>query len=121
MVRIGSVARAGVPLALHSDFAMAPAQPLRLAQIAITRRTADGEQLAESERLTLDQALRAITADAAFVLGLENEIGSVTSGKRADFTILDEDPYGVDAWLTRRHPGLGTIFEGTPFARAQTQ
>jgi predicted amidohydrolase YtcJ len=117
MVRIGSVVRAGVPLALHSDFAMAPAQPLRLAQIAITRRTADGAQLAESERLTLDQALRAITVDAAFMLGLENEIGSVTSGKRADFTILDEDPYAVDAGSLADIPIWGTIFEGKPFAR----
>jgi predicted amidohydrolase YtcJ len=117
MVRIGSVARAGVPLALHSDFAMAPAQPLRLAQIAVTRRTADGAQLAESERLTLDQALRAITIDAAFMLGLENEIGSVASGKRADFTILDEDPYAVDAGSLADIPIWGTIFEGKPFAR----
>ena len=117
MVRLGSVARAGVPFALHSDFAMAPAQPIRLAQIAITRRTADGAQLAESERLTLDQALRAITIDAAFVLGLENEIGSVSSGKRADFTILDEDPYAVDAASLAGIPIWGTIFEGKPFAR----
>jgi hypothetical protein len=116
MVRIGSVARAGIPLALHSDFAMAPAQPLRLAQIAITRQTAGGTQLAQTERLTLDQALRAITIDAAFMLGLENEIGSVTSGKRADFTILDEDPYAVDAGLLADIHIAGTIFEGQPFA-----
>jgi predicted amidohydrolase YtcJ len=120
MVRIGSVARAGIPLALHSDFAMAPAQPLRLAQVAITRRTADGTQLAESERLTLDQALRAITLDAAFALGLENEIGSITSGKRADFTILAQDPYAVDLGSLAGIPILGTIFEGEPFAPAAT-
>jgi predicted amidohydrolase YtcJ len=120
MVRIGSVARAGIPFALHSDFAMAPAHPLRLAQIAITRRTAGGAQLAENERLTLDQALRAITVDAAFVLGLENEIGSITSGKRADFTVLDEDPYGVNAGSLADIPIWGTIFEGEPFARQST-
>jgi len=117
MARLGSVARAGIPFALHSDFAMAPAQPLRLAQIAITRRTAGGKQLAKSERLTLDQALRAITLDAAFMLGLENEIGSISSGKRADFTILAEDPYAVDAGSLADIPIWGTIFEGKPFER----
>ena len=51
------------------------------------------------------------------MLGLENEIGSVASGKRADFTILDEDPHVVDARTIADIPVWGTIFEGTPFAR----
>jgi len=119
MVRTGSVVRAGVPLALHSDFAMAPAQPLLLAQIAVTRRTAEGAKLAESERLTLDEALRAITIDAAFVLGLEDEIGSIASGKRADFTVLEDDPYAVEPDRLAQIPIWGTIFEGVP-SRAPT-
>ncbi|MBV8067028.1 MAG: amidohydrolase [Candidatus Eremiobacteraeota bacterium] len=110
--RLASVARAGVPLALHSDFAMAPAQPLLLAQVAATRRTADGTTLCPGETLTLDQALRGITTDAAFVLGVENEIGSIVSGKRADFTVLAEDPYEVGAAHLGDIPIWGTIFEG---------
>ena len=36
----------------------------------------------ENERITLDQALKAYTLDAAYVLGLENKIGSLRLGKR---------------------------------------
>lgn len=110
------VLQAGVPLALHSDFAMAPARPLLLAQIAATRRTAEGTILCPQECLTLDEALRAITLDAAFMLGLENEIGSIASGKRADFTVLEEDPYETRLDDLAEVPIWGTIFEGRPFA-----
>jgi hypothetical protein len=50
------------------------------------------------------------------MLGVENEIGSITSGKRADFTILAEDPYAVDVGSLADIPIWGTIFEGKPFA-----
>lgn len=112
MVRLGSVAALGVPLALHSDFAMAPAQPLLLAQIAATRRTANGTQLCAEECLTVEQALRAITIDAAFVLGLENEIGSIASGKRADLVVVEEDPREVGVEHLAEIPIWGSIFGG---------
>lgn len=115
IARLGSVARAGIPLALHSDFAMAPAQPLLLAQVAATRRDAEGNVLAPEERLSLDQALRAVTIDAAFNIGLENQIGSVASGKRADFTVLEEDPYDAGADGLAQIPIWGTMFEGRSY------
>jgi hypothetical protein len=115
MCRIGSVAAAGVPLSLHSDCPMAPAQPLLLAQVAATRLTADGTPLRAEERLSIDQALRAITLDAAFTLGLENEFGSIVSGKKADFTVLETDPYVVGAAALGEIPIWGTVFEGVPF------
>ncbi|MBU3919974.1 MAG: amidohydrolase family protein, partial [Alphaproteobacteria bacterium] len=45
-------------------------------------------------------ALEAVTLDAARVLGLENEIGSIAPGKRADFTILEANPLDMPgaAW-----------------------
>jgi predicted amidohydrolase YtcJ len=120
MVRLGSVADAGVPLALHSDFAMAPAQPLLLAQIAATRRTANGSQLCPEECLSLERALRAITIDAAFVLGIEDEVGSIASGKRADVVVLEEDPREVGVEHLAEIPIWGSIFEGQPYPLAGT-
>jgi predicted amidohydrolase YtcJ len=115
MGRAGSVARAGVPLGLHSDCPMAPAQPLLLAWCAVNRQTASGQVLGPEERITVEQALRAITIDAAFVLGVEEEIGSIVAGKTADFTILEQDPYAVPPEALKDVPIWGTVFEGTPY------
>jgi predicted amidohydrolase YtcJ len=77
MARVGSTVRAGVPTTLHSDFTMAPASPLNHAWVAVNRRNAEGDVMAPEERLTIAQAMRAITIDAArkmkwAVFGLAN-------------------------------------------------
>jgi predicted amidohydrolase YtcJ len=74
MNRLGSLERKGVPIGLHSDFNMAPIDPLYLAWIASNRVTLSGKMKAPEERLSLDKALRAITSDAARVIGLEGII-----------------------------------------------
>ena len=118
MVRLGSLERHGVPFALHSDSPMAPLSPLTLAYNATNRITINGRQTGAEERISLDAALRAITIDAAWVMGWEDEIGSIRAGKRADFTVLDSDPYQAGP------PGLmdvsvwGTVFEGKLHALA---
>ena len=112
---MGSLARAGVPLSLHSDFTMAPAQPLRLAWVAANRITAEGRVAGPGERIELETALRAITLDAARLLRMEDEIGSIEPGKRADFTVLESDPYAVPIERLADIPIWGTVFEGKPY------
>jgi len=114
MARLGTVARYGIPTALHSDFIMAPAQPLNSAWVAVNRISESGAVLAPDERLTLDQAMRAITIDAAYILGMEHEIGSIRAGKKADFTVLEADPYETAPEALRDIPIWGTVFEGQP-------
>ncbi len=115
MVRLGTCMRHNVPVAVHSDYTMAPALPLNSAWVAVNRITANGDVLGPEERLSVDQALRAITVEAAFVLGRENEIGSIRAGKKADFTVLTEDPYEVPVEKLRDIAIWGTVFEGRPF------
>lgn len=112
MVRLGSLERHGVPFALHSDCPMAPLSPLTLAANATNRVTINGQLTGAQERISLDAALRAITIDAAWVMGWENEIGSIRAGKKADFTILDRDPYQVGARELADIEVWGTVFEG---------
>lgn len=114
IVRCGAMLRAGARVSFHSDFMMAPAEPLFLAWCAATRSTREGRVVAPEERLTLLQALRGVTIDAAWALGVEQEVGSIVAGKRADFCVLEDDPFelGVDRLKDLRI--AGTVFEGTP-------
>ena len=115
MSRIGAMVRNGIPTSLHSDFSMAPAAPLTLAWVAVNRVTSEGTLMSPHERITVQQALRAITIDAAYALRMENEIGSIVAGKRADFTVLEQDPFEVEPMQLRDIPIWGTVFEGRPY------
>lgn len=115
MVRLGSLERLGVPFALHSDAPMAPLDPLVLAWTAVNRRTINGNENVREERISVDAAMRAITIDAAWIMGWEDRIGSIRAGKMADFVVLEEDPYNVDPMKLKDVPVWGTVFEGKVF------
>ncbi|MXP47994.1 amidohydrolase family protein [Altererythrobacter luteolus] len=116
MNRLGSLERKGVPLGLHSDFNMAPIDPLYLAWVASTRITLEGNEKAPQERLSLEKALRAITIEAAQVIGLDDQVGSIASGKKADFVVLDRDPFESGAKALNDVQIHGVIFEGRWFS-----
>jgi predicted amidohydrolase YtcJ len=102
----------GVPVALHSDFGMAPARPLYLAWTAMSRETMSGKRYTPPRGLTLEEALKAITIDAAYILGLDKDIGSIESGKMADFAVLEQDPYQLSLEQLKHIKVWGTVFEG---------
>lgn len=115
MARLGTLKRHGVPFALHSDYTMAPAMPLNSAWVAATRLNAENEVVAPEEIISVEDSLRAITIDAAYVLGLENEVGTLRAGKRADFTILEDDPFECNPRDLRDIQLWGTLLGGQPF------
>ncbi len=121
IARCGSLVRAGRKVSFHSDFMMAPPEPLAMAWCAATRTTHSGQVVAPDERLSLMQALRGITIDAAWGLRIEDQVGSIVAGKRADFCVLEDDPFelGVDGLKDVRI--AGTVFEGQPHMLAQPQ
>jgi len=108
--------REGVPLALHSDAPITPLAPLFTAWCAVNRLTASGHVLGAAERIGVADALRAITLGAAWSLGLDDEIGSIECGKRADFCVLDDDPCAVPPEALKDVPVWGTVQGGRVFA-----
>lgn len=87
----------GVPTTFHSDFTMAPSQPLLLAWSAINRVTADGNSFRDDLKITAYQGMQAITKNAAIIMGTDDIMVTIEGGKLANFTILDENPLAVDS------------------------
>jgi predicted amidohydrolase YtcJ len=115
MVRSASVLRRNIPLSFHSDLPMGPADPLTLAWCAVNRRTPSGRVAGPEQRVSVHDALRAVTIEAAYSWRMEHELGSITAGKAANFTVLGQDPYVVDPERLNQIPVLGTVYGGRWF------
>ncbi|MCA8903026.1 MAG: amidohydrolase family protein [Hyphomonas sp.] len=109
---LGALTKAGVPVAVHSDAPLAPPIPMRAASVQATRATREGGTYEAEMALSPYEALEAITLDAARVLGLEGELGSIAPGKKADFTILGADPLELDPADWESIPVWGVVLGG---------
>lgn len=112
MVRLGDVQRKGISFSLHSDMPMAPGDPLFLIWCAVNRRTTSGKVVRPDMCITAEQALRGVTIEAAYSHRMEKELGSIESGKLANFTIIHENPLTVDKMKIKDIAVWGTVVEG---------
>lgn len=103
-----------IPMGIHSDAPITPLNPLFTAWCAVNRRTASGRTLGESEQITVDEALHAITMGAAYTLHMDDRIGSIEVGKFADFCVVDRDPRDVAPEELKDVSVLGTVLGGNP-------
>lgn len=90
-----SAIKHGVRIAFHSDASVTEADPLKTVWIAATRKTLSGKVLGEDETISVYEALRAVTLDAAYLLFQDDVKGSIEVGKLADFVALSADPLTV--------------------------
>jgi predicted amidohydrolase YtcJ len=109
----------GVPTSLHSDTPVAPPRPLEEVWIAVNRFGLSGKVRGPQERISVDQALRMVTIEAAFAHGMEDKVGSIAPGKYADFAVLDQDPYAVAKEKIRDIRIWGTVLGGKVFPASE--
>ena len=81
----------------------------------MNRKTASGRILGETECISVQDALYAVTLDAAYLLKMDHEIGSIEVGKRADFCVLEEDPLTIPPEMLKDVPVWGTVLGGRVF------
>lgn len=87
---------AGVTVAGSSDAPVSDPAVLPAVESAVTRRTRHGDTLDRDQALSVDEALRLYTTNAARVLGLAPGHGSLQPGNAADLVVLHTDPHVVD-------------------------
>jgi predicted amidohydrolase YtcJ len=109
----------GVPMAIHSDAPVTPLGPLFTAWAAVNRITASGRVQGGEERIDVLEALYAITMGAAYTLHLDGEIGSIETGKKADFAVLEADPTACVPMELKDIPVWGTVQGGRIFPAAE--
>jgi predicted amidohydrolase YtcJ len=105
----------GVHFTLHSDAPITPINQLHSAWCAVNRLTATGRVLGEHERISVYDALYAVTLEAAYTLKMDNDVGSIEPGKLADFAVLEEDPFAVDPLKLHEIKIWGTVLGGKLF------
>ncbi|MGF1751121.1 amidohydrolase [Vibrio cionasavignyae] len=90
--------RHGMKISLHSDNSVTPLGPLRFMEQAITRimegapQTLSPQVLNDVECISRFEALKSVTYDAAWQCHAEKWVGSLETGKCADFVLLSENP-----------------------------
>jgi hypothetical protein len=109
--RVATALKHGLRPSLHSDFNVTKMQPLLSAQTAVLRVMRDnGEVLNAAECVSAEEALTAITSNAAWQIHADDR-GTLEVGKRADYTILSENPWTAapESWhaITVRETRVG--------------
>ena len=90
-----SLKKEGVRFAYHSDSPVSPYGPLKYITQGVTRVWQSPLQrkvLGPNERISVDDAIRAVTIDAAYQMMSDDKIGSLEVGKLADFVVLEKNP-----------------------------
>ena len=95
---------AGIPFAFQSGFT---------SYVPKTRVVLFEAAIAAANGLGMENALRAITLDAAKIIGVEDRVGSIEVGKDGDLALYDGDPFEYTTHC------VGVVIEGRPVFRGK--
>jgi predicted amidohydrolase YtcJ len=105
----------GAPVIVGSDWSVVPSvNPWLAMETMVTRRAPGGGDvaIAESERVTLEQALRMYTTSAAEVMGDRDRVGSLEVGMHADFVVTEQNPFRVPITDVHATKVVSTYIDG---------
>ncbi len=109
---VAATAALDIPLTIHNDTPVVPPDMMRLVSVTVNRLTRSGYVLGPDQRATVEQALKAITLGAAYQYFEEEDKGSITLGKQADFVLLESNPLGSEPQLLQDIAVVETIARG---------
>lgn len=115
----GEAQRLGLPFTFHQDSPVLAPDMLDTIWCAVNRQTKAGVSLDASEKVSVWEALKAVTINAAYQYFEENEKGSIAPNKLADFVVLSDNPLNMPVEAIRGIKVLATIKEGKCLYRAK--
>ena len=110
-----SLIDAGAVVTFGSDWTVAPLNPILGIYGAVTRRTIDGKNpngWIPEQKITVEEALRCYTANNAWAIFRENEIGKIAPGLLADIAVLSNDLFTIPPEKIENAKVDLTIFDG---------
>ena len=112
---INSAKKAGHRFTIHTDSPSSPIGVLREMRVAVTRKTRSGKYvLGADEAITVYDAIKAVTINAAWQIFEEDTRGSLKVGKLADFTILSRNLKKIPPEEWKNVEIIGTYLSGEP-------
>jgi predicted amidohydrolase YtcJ len=86
----------GITFGLHEDCPVVPISPLMCISSAVSRETKSGQILGQEQKISVEEAIKAMTINGAYLAFEENIKGSIEIGKLADFAAISADPFQVN-------------------------
>ncbi len=87
----------GMLYTAHNDAPVTLPNAMMILSSQVNRTTRSGKVLGEAQRVSIEQALKSITVNAAYQSFESNEKGTLSVGKQADMVILDANPMTIDS------------------------
>ena len=113
----GRLFKSGAIVAGTSDWPGSPIiNPFLLMEVTVTRQAPGGHGDAiggVEDRLTIEQAVKSFTWNAAWTMGLDKQTGSIEEGKFADFVVVDQNVFKIPVTDIHKTQVLKTVFKGT--------
>ena len=102
----------GVVVNFHQDTPVTKPDMLHSVWCAVNRVSRGENIIGAEQAVSVYDALKAVTVNAAYQYFEENEKGSIKEGKRADLVILDKSPLDIDKSEIRNIKVMETIKDG---------